>query len=794
MKNRLVQFSAAALLAASGLCFAADPAVENTLFPTNLPERQWSQFKALGFTGQVCGTIYNSNRKPECGVPLGGIGTGCLDLEADGTFGYCTAFSRVWGHGDGEDGSRIYRDRNVGPDGVIVDLNDPTRGPIKAPFLGLAVEDKVWILTTVPTGEGLHKPDRIDYWGHYPVVDMEFQSGGPVNVGMRAWTPFILGDTIRSNVPAAVFEVHLRNTSTQEQRATLAMNFPGPRERERQGQTYVRQVVNTNRISGVAVSTPANLGYVLAAMETEGVRSGLGLGENWAAWSHIAGMFPQSIDPKASSDGSVSVAVDCQLAPNATKVVRFVLAWYAPTWQSDWPWANKSDSFTQMYTTRFGGPLDVANYIAENHTSLLASVLDWQQAIYADKSIPGWLADGLVNILHLIAEESYWARALPPIGNVPKPEEGVFSLVEGTDAGGQQSCIPCDWYGNLPIVYFFPDLARNTLRAYTYGMSPDGAVPMTLGVRLSLMTGQYQYDYQKTLNPCCYVDLVDRLWLRTSDDSVLEEFYPSVKKTTQYVVNLIPTREGIVSNAGQEWYEGMGIIGMSSHIAGVRLAHFEMAERMAKKMGDEEFAEQCHLWREQASDLLESRLWGGTHYLLFDDPTSQTKSNLILAYQLDGEWMADLHGVASVFQKDRIIQTLKTIKDRNGSVTECGLINVVQPEGKITDFGGRMGRYCTMPASVFITAMNYIYEGDRETGMEIARQCLNNLVNTQGMTWDMPNMVRGDKGNMRRIYGFDYYQCMSLWGLPAALKSQDLKNFSQASEMVERILKAQKQS
>jgi len=59
----------------------------------------------------------------------------------------------------------------------------------------------------------------------------------------------------------------------------------------------------------------------------------------------------------------------------------------------------------------------------------------------------------------------YWADAKLPLGSWWY-QGGLFSLVESTVAAGQQSCIPCDWYGHLPLVYFFPDLAWSTLRAY----------------------------------------------------------------------------------------------------------------------------------------------------------------------------------------------------------------------------------------------------------------------------------------------------------------------------------------
>jgi hypothetical protein len=55
-------------------------------------------------------------------------------------------------------------------------------------------------------------------------------------------------------------------------------------------------------------------------------------------------------------------------------------------------------------------------------------------------------------------------------------------------------------------------------------------------------------------------------------------------------------------------------------------------------------------------------------------------------------------------------------------------------------------------------AMNYMYEGQREFGLELARKVWHNLVCTRGYTWDMPNIMRGDVDTGERTYGNDYYQ------------------------------------
>jgi uncharacterized protein (DUF608 family) len=209
-------------------------------------------------------------------------------------------------------------------------------------------------------------------------------------------------------------------------------------------------------------------------------------------------------------------------------------------------------------------------------------------------------------------------------------------------------------------------------------------------------------------------------------------------------------------------------------------------------MRDEEFADQCRAWFTQGSKLLEEHLWAGTHYLLFRDPGKDAggKSALVLSHQLDGQWIADLHGLAGVFRTDRLRTTLATIKRANEPLTTAGVVVIVRPDGTRTDFGGRMGGLSTMPASTFITAANFMYAGDREEGLQIARDCLRELVCRQGMTWDMPNILIGTTETKQRVYGTDYYQCMSLWGLPAALAGEPVDGPSKPGGLVDRLIEA----
>ena len=163
-------------------CLRAGESPSSELFPKGVSAREWATFAAGGFDEPVTGVIYRDGTMLP-GMPLGGLGTGYINLDTDGCLGNCTAF-----------GSYVPpRDLNV-------------------PFLGLNVGGKTVVLT-LDELDGVESAKQIHYWGHYPVADLEYDVNVPLGIGVRAWSPFLPGDADGSNVPGAVFEVHLRNTS-----------------------------------------------------------------------------------------------------------------------------------------------------------------------------------------------------------------------------------------------------------------------------------------------------------------------------------------------------------------------------------------------------------------------------------------------------------------------------------------------------------------------------------------------------------------------------------------------------
>ena len=286
----------------------------------------------------------------------------------------------------------------------------------------------------------------------------------------------------------------------------------------------------------------------------------------------------------------------------------------------------------------------------------------------------------------------------------------------------------------------------------------------------------------------------DAIWVSRGDDAVLHEFYESVKDATIYTMSMSSKPAAAIrmpDDGGMEWFEAGEWAGMTAHTGVLRLAQLAMAERMAKKMNDEAFAVHCRKWLDEGCQAMEEQMWADGYYLNFWEPETDKKSDDIMAYQLDGQWSAEFHGLPYVLRQDRVKETLATIKRCNVPHAICGAINFARPDAGLLDADSKVAEYGThdmFPPEVLILAMNYMYEDQREFGIELARRSLENIVCRQGLTWDMPNRVNGVSG--QRVFGTDYYQNLMIWSLPAAMANQDMSVPVKSGGLVDRILKA----
>ncbi len=472
-----------------------------------------------------------------------------------------------------------------------------------------------------------------------------------------------------------------------------------------------------------------------------------------------------------------------------------MLVWHAPVWRAGGSSGQAdTNAFTHMYARTYPDLESVLATLWAQHEAMLARIIAWQEVLYTAPEVPGWLADSLINNLHLLPECSIWSQAGGVLGDWVDPELGLFALNECPRGCPQLECLPCSFYGNVPLLYFFPETALSTLHGYRAYQMDDGRPPWIFGgITASDPDNRQPYDlaapdrgYQTVLNGACYIIMADRYWRTSGDDGFLQDFWDSLKRCNDFALSLRPAygASQVVSMptpgtdshglGDTEWFEAPepGWKGYVTHAGGIRLAQVSIMRRMARAMRDAAYVRQCEEWLAAGQATLEDILWNDNCYWNFREPETDSASDLVFGYQLDGQWITRWHGVDNVFPPERVATTLDTIRRINCDLSQSGAVNYANPDGSVAQVGG-YGPYSYFPPELFMLAMTYMYEGHRAFGLDLLQRCLANIVRW-GYVWDFPNTTRGDCDTGQRTFGADYYQNMMLWAVPAALQQADL--------------------
>lgn len=664
-------------------------------FDARVTRDSWASIRAAGFSGPVPGCVY-SGRRLDGGVPLGGLGTGYLTLDGSGRIGHCSIYNE------------IVPPRAHFQDWLVVGVGNRT--------LPLSAAD-------------------ISYFGHFPVADLradlaEFSLG----VGVRAFTPFILGDAAASNMPAVLFEVRIENRGPISCEAHLQLSFPEPPEGAR-GETA---------LMGVGLS----------------VRS------------QVCGTF------------------DVRLEPGEAQHLRFVFGWHYPLWRD-----SGRESHIHRYAQRYRDAKAVATAALEGFDRLLMRTLAWQQVIYA-ADLPRWLRDALVQGLYSLAKNTVW------IAKTRRDEwwspDGWFTHSESHTGCPITETMVCRMHGHFPALFFFPDLERTSLHAFRHFQIADGEVPFSYGVGTSMRDPRYHC--QHPLNAGQYAQMVYRLYLRTGDRSLLEDFYPSMRSAIRYQYTLDDDLDGLVNDQphilpGSNWpanqfYDIWPWQGTSAYVAGTWLATLEVGLAAAEVVDDTEFASECREWLNRGRRAYEDKLWNGSYYRLWNDAEAGVSSDVSLANQLMAQWCVKIADLPDVLPDTEIGQALDSIERLNVAAAGCGIANAATADGE-RFYSGFADPAHDHAANTFVgeslcAAMTFVYHGRPDLGIRVAQD----IYEAIALTWRSPWRQRclQDSASGEPLWGEDYYSNMAIWALPMALAGDGIAGFCSTGGLVEEIV------
>ena len=700
--NRREMLSGLGGLAAAGFYKTASSAeVSNDEGAARWPFRgpvvlnQWTNILADGFTAAVPGYVFEGGLL-QSGVPLGALGTGYLTLEANGKLGFSSIFNDL-----------------VPPQRLFAD----------------------WLVVEAGTRNIPLSAAQIVYWGHYPVADLSARLVEvPLEIGMRAFTPFIVGDAAASNTPVALFDLELRNLSDKALELNLHLKLP-----------------------------PAPKGAEIT-VRGEGVVE------------------------EAAADGLYCLPVN--VPSNGSKRVQFAVGWYAPTWRD-----SGREPHVNRYSQRFGNAAEVTEFGMHNRELLLRRVLAWQSEIYRT-DMPDWLKDALVQGFYSLAKNSVWIAHTRK--DDWWEENGWFTHSESHTGCPIVETMVCRMHGHFALLFFFPELETTTLNGFRHFQISSGEIPFAFGLLTSmrdpryscqhpLNSGQYaQMVYQ------LYLRTGDRSVLSKFYDSSKQAI------RYQYLLDdddcgLVHDQSHALP--GEPWpanqfYDIWPWQGTSSYVAGTWLATLSAGVALATANGDSSFAAECTSHLRKAQDTFEQNLWNGSYYRLWNDKQAGKVSEVCLANQLMAAWCTKVMGLRDPLPTAHINSALDTIERLNMKATSYGLTNGVTADGK--PFDTKLDRSNDFGKNIFVgenlcAAMTFLYYGRRDTGLEVARRLYDAVAIKNRSPWNQRCLINGETGLPQ--WGDDYYSNLVIWAVPMALAGASVGQFAKA-DLVKNMISA----
>lgn len=683
-----------------------------------------------GLSTPAAGVLFGP-RDTGPGVPLGGLGTGYIAVDIDGSWGQCT-----------------FANEFLKP-----------RRPEGSPFR-LEVDQVSYAFSTAAR-DGIVPALGVRYFGHYPVADLEVELAIPLQASVRAFSPLIPGDAAASNTPAAGFDVRLSNPSSDRVHGRLVFELPLDIQNASAPQPW-----EGDGLGGVQVSAPRHgrtFGHVLAGAARGG----------------------QTALPAPAAPAAVAFAVN--LAPGQQMEFRFILSWC-------YPYLTTSDGHPRLhrYATRFASAAAAAQYLARNFDALLARVLRWQSAVYAS-SEPGWLKDWLVNNLYTLPKNTFWlADEHPDAWYGP---DGLYTHSESHTGCPIIETIVCRIHGHFPALFFFPELERTTLDAFRHYQLPDGEIPFAFGQPTAIDMPIYrrQHPINSTeyvlLVHRWYTRTKSDVFLRAFLPSVRRAlaFAASLDKDGDGLVDDHPHNLPGTYFPANQFYDCWPWHGASAYVAGIGLAALVAGAALAHAAGDDAFASECQRRLDDGMRAYRTKLWTGNYYRVYTEPETGNSSDAVLCNQLMGEWCTRVGGLGPLFPPADVERAIATIERLNVAATAHGAVNSMLPDGTPDVSGGAEFAPNIFLGEVTAAACTWMYAGRQDLGLEVVRRLHGALVAHRRL-WDEHCLLRATDGGPK--WGREYYSDAIAWAVPMARMGLDVSQFMTSGHLGHTVLAA----
>lgn len=603
-------------------------------------------------------------RRISWGVPLGGIGTGCIELGNDSRFRNITI------NNNRDKATRI----SLSPRAFIA-LRTVRQGRVQTRFLqpdcALPFADAGIIPAFTPVNE-------LTWRALYPCSYYTLNAkDATVETAWRALAPVVPHDVASSNTPVMFFSVSVRNPAHTPVQVSFVLNWENlcgcersvvPTNRGTFTPVPYRNESSEPRFQGLSFGktegfvSNADGNYALIAQPQLGQEiSVLGWNSTDASeldtfWQqfHYDGRLANQV---SRNEAAQSAAVCCTRELEPYQECRFLLAlsWYCPRFVVDG--VDLGNKYAEIYRNA----VEAGQGALRNVNFYFRAVEAWQNSLLTS-SLPRWFSRMLINSCATFSTNSLLTR------------QGEFALFESPEEP-MTGCLDKRLYSSLATLLLFPELEE----AEFYILA--GAMPKTEPGRcvryLGRMTLHAPGDGARTdelvdLGPK-FVLLASRNLRFTGNRKMAETLFPRLRAVMNHIARMSSQDDGLPRQSGfSTMYDDWATDGVNSYTSSLWIAAMRAYAALAAHLGDAAEAERYRALAARAVERFEALLWNEEQgYYMFCAPGTGQDGRLADWHlgchtgQLAGEWYAQWLGLGSLFAPQRVARAVATIQRLN---------------------------------------------------------------------------------------------------------------------------------
>ncbi|KAK9498238.1 hypothetical protein O3M35_004097 [Rhynocoris fuscipes] len=730
------------------------------------------------------------------GIPIGGIGGGCIGRGFRGEF---------------------FNTR------MLPGQYYPSEDRIIYFILTVQNINNITIYQSVLTGQRTNQrkmsswewnipPNYAEYTALYPRSWTEYNIPEiKLSLICRQINPIIPHNYKDSCIPGGVFEWIIKNYSENDLNIsiTFTMSSIGNRSVKPTSELFQRSD-KTNTISGIMIhesNTAGKYTFALAALKKDNINITRCSyfnpnGNGSEIWETLRKNGELNLENIFIRDKELGVAVCCKSLVKCSTDSHFT---YSLTWDMPIIKFPCSERSMKRYYTKFFGDSgnvapDLSFYSLINYPIWEESINKWQKDIL-EADTPEWYKSALFNELYyvsyggtiwLLLDDKEIAK-LP--SDDPRIEYGRFGYLEGVEYK-MYNTYDVHFYASVCLAMLWPKLEislqydfRDTIDyedtskiwylangKIGYRKTKD-TVPHDLGDSCEnpygLINSYPIHDVSnwKDLNLKFVLQIYRDYIVSDAGLKFIQDMFNEVTTVMRYALQWDIDDDGMIENSGEadQTYDCWVMCGTSAYCGSLWLAALIVFTEMASILKEDEILKEFKPILLKAAAAFDKKLWNGKYYNF--DSSNGSHSNSIMADQLCGLWYLNCCNIMvdeKIFPKERVKQALSTVYSfnvksyYNGSQ---GAVNGMKPDYTIDDTSVQSEEVWT--GVTYALASLLYYQGMTSEAFTTAEGIYKTVYDRSGLGFATPEALHG----LNSFRSLSYMRPLSIWSIQLAIQN-----------------------